>query len=406
MTYIRNLLAEAGIPCTLLEKVSGRPNLIARLSGRGAAPPLLLQAHVDVVPVQNQAWSVDPFGGEAKDGYIWGRGALDMKGGVAMFLSAFLRAGAEAADLPGDVILCLLVDEERGGDCGAKFLVEEHPGLFEGVRYALGEFGGFTLQMGKQRYYPIQVAEKQWCHLRVQVEGPGGHGSMPLRGGAMATVGEVLRRLDRQPFPVHITPALERMVSALASGQPFPVGAILQGMLNPALTDSILRMLGARGQLFGPLVRNTASPTMIHGGESINVHPSRINLTLDCRLLPGFTAEQMINELQPVVGPCATIEVLRFDQGLKESAMGLFDVLGGVLKAADPAGVPVPLLLAAVTDGRFFARLGIQTYGFTPMTLPPDFSFQSLIHAADERIPVEAVHFGTKAVYDVLKQFR
>lgn len=406
IAYIQKLLQEVAIPCTLLEKAPGRPNLIARLPGRGTAAPLLLQAHVDVVPTTDQAWTVAPFEGREQDGFIWGRGALDMKGGVAMFLSAFLRAKVEGAELPGDVILCILSDEERGGDCGAKFLVEEHPGLFDRVKYALGEFGGFTLQLGKQRYYPIQVAEKQWCHLRMHVKGPGGHGSMPIRGGAMAAIGAILQQLDRQPFPIRVTAALRHMVEGLASGQPFPAGMILRGLLNPALTEAILKILGDKGASFRPLVRNTVSPTIIRGGESVNVHPSRISLDLDCRLLPGVTPEQMIAELNPVAGTAAEFEVVRFDRGLSEPDMGLLDILGGVLRAADPTGIPVPMLLPAVTDGRFFARLGIQTYGFTPMTLPPSFSFQSLIHAADERIPVDAVRFGANAVYEVLKRFR
>lgn len=404
--YIRGLLEDAGIASTLLEKVPGRPNLIARLPGEGKAPPLLLQGHVDVVPTVDQPWSVPPFEGRLQDGWVWGRGALDMKAGVAMFVSAFLKAKQEGRALPGDVILCMLSDEEAGGDAGAKFLVEEHPALFQNVKYALGEFGGFTMQVGKQRYYPIQVAEKLICWLRLTVRGPAGHGSMPLKNGAMAKMGALLQRLEAQPFPIHITPVVRLMVEGLAAGQPFPTGPILRGLLKPAMTDRVLKVMGTSAATFRPLVRNTVSPTIIRGGDKINVHPARVSLELDCRLLPGFTPDQMIAELQPVAGPDAEFEIIRYDAGIGQPDMGLFDTLSGVLREADPGGRPIPLLLPAVTDGRFFARLGIQTYGFTPMSLPADFSFQSLIHAADEQIPADAVRFGANAVYSVLQRFQ
>ncbi len=228
---------------------------------------------------------------------------------------------------------------------------------------------------------------------------------MPIRGGAMATTGSFLRKLDEQPFPVHITSAFRQMVQGLASGQPFPVNLILRQLLKPTLTDSVLKIMGEKGSGFRPLVRNTVSPTMIHGGESINIHPSRIDLHLDCRLLPGFAPEQMIAELSLIAGGKIDFEVMRFDQGVAEPDMSLFAKLGSILRTADPAGIPVPLMLPAITDGRFFARLGIQTYGFIPMKLPAGFSFQALIHAADERIPIDAVSFGTDVVYEVLKQF-
>ncbi|MFZ5824968.1 MAG: M20/M25/M40 family metallo-hydrolase [Bacillota bacterium] len=404
--YVKGLLDEAGVPCTIFEKVPGRPNLVARIKGRGEAPGLLLQGHVDVVATKEQSWSVDPFAAQIKDGFIWGRGTLDMKAGVAMFLAALMRARAEGLTLPGDVVLAVLADEEAGGDLGARFLTEEHPHLFDGVRYSLGEFGGFTLQVGGRRYYPIQVAEKQICWLRVSLTHPGGHASMPLKGGAMAQMGALLQRLDGQPLPLHITPTFRQMIEGLASAQPFVTATLLRQLLNPALTDRLMGMLKEKGDIFRPLVRNTASPTIIRGGEKINVHPSRIDLDLDCRLLPGFTPEEMIAELRPLVGPDAAFEVVRYDPYPGEIDMGLFGTLASVLKEADPTGTPIPLLLPAVTDGRFFARLGIQHYGFTPMTLPDDFSFNRVIHAADERIPVDAVAFGANAVYQVLQRVR
>src|SRR2546421_635318 len=185
IAYINKLLTEAGFSTTILAADPARPNLIARLQGQGNAPPLLLQGHVDVVTTEKQVWQQPPFAGNIVDDYVWGRGTLDMKGGVAMMIAAFMRAGAEGASLPGDIILAVVSDEEDGGEYGAKYLVENHADLFKGVRYALGEFGGYTAHIAGKKFYPIQVLEKQVCWMRAMVRGPGGHGSLPMHGGTV-----------------------------------------------------------------------------------------------------------------------------------------------------------------------------------------------------------------------------
>jgi len=405
ISFINDLLTEAGVETRILAKTPERPNLIARLSGQGHAPPLLLYGHVDVVTTENQQWQHPPFEGKVVDGFVWGRGALDMKGGVAMMLAAFLRAKAEGLKLPGDVVLAILSDEEAGGDFGAKFLVENHPDLFDGIRYAIGEFGGFTLYVGNRRFYPIQVAEKQICWLKATVRGAGGHGSIPVRGGAMAKLSDLLRKIDRQRLPVHVTPAARLMFKTMASALGGLKGLILAQLVNPVLTDRVLNLLGEQGRLFEPLLHNSVSATILHGSEKINVIPSEVSVELDGRLLPGYRPDDIIRELRHIIGNDVELEVIRYDPGPAEPDMGLFDTLAGILRQADPGGVPVPLLLSGVTDGRFFSQLGIQTYGFLPMRLPEDFSFARTIHAADERIPADAVDFGTKAIYNVLQRF-
>lgn len=226
INWVRDMLAELGIESTILAKDPDRPNLIARIKGLGTAPPLLLQGHVDVVTTVGQNWEHPPFDGEIHEGYIFGRGALDMKGGVAMLLSAFLKAHHEQVSLPGDVILCLLADEEAGGDFGAKYLVEEHPSYFDGVRFALGEFGGFSMKVAGTTFYPIMVAEKQICWIRINLRGPAGHGSMVHRGGAMARLGQILKILDQNMLPVHITPAVRQYVSQMADAVVFPTSGL------------------------------------------------------------------------------------------------------------------------------------------------------------------------------------
>jgi acetylornithine deacetylase/succinyl-diaminopimelate desuccinylase-like protein len=402
--WIRGLLEELGCETRVLAREEGRPNLIARLAGRGQAPPLLLQGHVDVVAARGQ-WRHPPFGGEVHDGYVWGRGALDMKGGVAMMLAAFMRAKARGLSPAGDVILCLLVDEEGGSDNGAEFLVREHADLFAGVRYAIGEFGGFSAQVADRRLYPIMVAEKQLCWTRATIRGRTGHGSLPIRGGATGQLAQLLSRLDRKRLPVHVTPVVRAMVQALAGELPAPAAAPLRGLLLAPLTDRLLDALGRRGMLLDPLLHNTASANIISAGEKINVIPGEVSLELDCRLLPGFGPSQLFAELRALTGVEMELEVIRHDPVAAEPDLAPFGVLAGILRELDGDARPIPMLLQAVTDGRFFSRLGIQTFGFLPMRLPADMAFMELVHAENERLPVDTVEFGTQAVGRVLERF-
>jgi acetylornithine deacetylase/succinyl-diaminopimelate desuccinylase-like protein len=405
ISFINGVLAEAGVESKVFAKSPDRPNLIARLSGQGNSPPLLLYGHVDVVTTEGQQWKHPPFEGKVVDEFVWGRGALDMKGGVAMMLAAFLRAKAEGLELPGDAVLAIVSDEEAGGDLGARFLVEKHPDLFDDIRYAIGEFGGFTLYVGNRRFYPIQVAEKHLCWLKATVRGSGGHGSIPVRGGAMARLSELLRKIDQHRLPVHVIPVARLMFKTMASSLTGLNGLILRQLLNPLLTDRVLNLLGDRGRLFDPLLHNTVSATILHGSKKINVIPSEISVELDGRLLPGYQPDDLIGELRQIIGNHVELELLRHDSGPSEPDMGLFETLAGILREADPNGVPVPLLLTGATDARFFSQLGIQTYGFVPMPLPEDFNFMETAHAADERIPIDAVEFGANAIYKVLERF-
>jgi len=403
--YIRDLLAEAGISGTLLARTPGRPNLVARLAGRGHAPPLLLYGHVDVVPAEAKEWQYPPFAGEIVDGWLWGRGALDMKSAVAMMVSAMLRAQAEGADLPGDVVLSVVCAEETLSDEGAGYLVEQHASLFDGIRYAIGEGGGFSLQVGGKQLYPIQVAEKQQCWLRATLRGPGGHGSAPVRGGAMAQLAHLVRQLDRRRLPVHIVPAARMMFSAWAEAVGGVTGALLGQLVNPLLTNGILNLMGERGRIFDPLLHNTVSPTVVQASEQVNVIPSRVTVDLDGRLLPGYGPEDLIAELRRLVGRDIEIEVVNCMSGPAKPDMGLYGLLSETLRRADPGGTPVPFFLSATTDARLFSQLGIQSYGYVPCPLPPDVNIAELVHGVDERIPVESVAFGTNVLYELLRTY-
>ena len=240
--------------------------------------------------------------------------------------------------------------------------------------------------------------------MKATLNGPGGHGSMPVRGGAMAKLARFLRQLDQRRLPVHVTPVADDMFTSLASSLGGLTGLVLKGLTRPALADHILDLLGERGRLFNPLLHNTVSPTILHASDKVNVIPSQVSVELDGRLLPGFQPEDMMAELKDIVGQKVRFEVVAYDPGPAEADMGMFDTLAGIMTEADPDGIPIPLLLSGVTDGRFFSQLGIQTYGFTPMQLPEDFNFTATVHAADERIPIGAVAFGADAIYKAIQR--
>ncbi len=402
--YIRDLLAGAGLETVIVAEDPERPNLVARLRGRGDAPPLLLQGHVDVVTTADQRWSRDPFGGEIADGCVWGRGALDMKGGVAMMLAAVLRIAGEGSPLAGDVVLAILSDEETGGDLGARFLVESHPELFQGIEFALGEFGGIPTRIGDRKFYLVQVAEKQICWLRVAVKGDGGHASLPVNGGAMTRLGELLRALEEQP-PVVMTPVAERMLADMAARVDPELAAALRQPIDHASTELVGERLGPQSALIDAAVRNTVNATMVRGGSKINVIPSEVTVDLDCRLLPGQTPRDLLRQLEPILPAGTECEVLRYDGSTAEPDLSLLPLLRETLRELDPEAVTVPFLLSGSSDARFFKTLGIQSYGFLPLDLPPEFEPWGLIHGSDERVPVASLDFGVNAIHRFLRKF-
>lgn len=404
--YIDGLLQAAGIETTILARDDNRPNLIARLPGNGTAPPFLMQGHVDVVTTANQNWTHPPFDAVEVDGFIWGRGALDMKSGVAMMLCAMLKMKAEGITPNGDIILCILSDEEASARYGAKWLVENHAEQFAGVKQAIGEFGGQSTYLAGKKFYLIQMAEKLSCQLRLSIHGSGGHGALLIRGGAMTRLGKLLTKFDKQHTPIHITPVVRMMIEGIVGATKAPTSNVLRQLLRPRLTDALMATVPGLAAM-RPMFRNTVSPTIVRGGDKINVIPSKIELDLDGRMLPGFTPEQFVAELRPIIGKDIDINIIGYDvPNLNPPDIGQFDMLAGILKELDPDGVPIPYMLPAISDGRFFSQLGIQTYGFTPMQLPKDFSFSATIHAADERIPVEAMNFGTQAIFMALQRYR
>jgi acetylornithine deacetylase/succinyl-diaminopimelate desuccinylase-like protein len=402
---IERVLDEAGISSSRYENARGRPNLVARLKGTGDAPPLLLQGHVDVVTTVNQEWKHKPFAGEIVDGYLWGRGALDMKGGVAMMVSALLEAHARGG-APGDLVLAALADEEAGGIQGAKWLVEKHPELFSGIKHAIGESGGVVQHIGGKRFYPIMVSEKRGCQVLATLRGPGGHGSIPVRSGAMAKLGALLTKLDTARLPVHMTPPVKLLLEGMRDALDEPWKGRIAALLDPVLADAALNELGPMGRNLDAALHNTVNATIVSGGLKINVIPSAVQVQLDGRLLPGFGPEDMLRELRDVLGPDPELEVQLVGPAQPELDLSQLDLFASVLREADPGCIPLPYLVTGGTDARHFARLGIRTYGFLPLNNPADFSGATTIHAADERVPISALEFGARCVFEAVMRYR
>jgi acetylornithine deacetylase/succinyl-diaminopimelate desuccinylase-like protein len=405
LTFLSGVVGDAGIEPRFLARDDARPNLVARLRGRGASPPLLLYGHVDVVPATASEWSRDPFGGELVDGEVWGRGALDMKGGVAMIVAAFVRAAREGLEPAGDLVLSLASDEETGSELGAKFLVDQHADLFEGIRFALSEIGGFTQWVGGRRLYPIQVAEKQRCLIRATIRGVGGHPSTVVRGTAAQKLGRLLTKLEKRRLPVHVTPVVREMLGAMTGALPIHERLALGPLTVPALTDRLLDLFGKDAESLDPLLHNTATPTVVRGGESTNVIPTEITVDLDGRVLPGQTPHDLVRELEALLSGLAEFDVVDLEPPPRADAdLTLYPLLAEILREHDPGGTPMPTLVPGYTDARYFAQLGIQTYGFLPMRLPKHIT-TALIHAPDERIPADAVEFGTSCVYEAIRRY-
>ena len=409
ISYLDGIFKQAGFDTTILGRTAERTNLITRLPGRGEAPPVIWQAHVDVVTTAEQTWQHPPFAADIVDGTLWGRGTLDDKGAAAMMTVALLRAKAQGITPPGDIIFTALADEEAGADYGAKFLVEQHPEQFEGARFAIGEGGGVSMKMGGKTFYAIMLAEKQICSMRLTMRGRAGHGSVPVRGQAMAKLARVLHILDRKRLPVHITPTMHQMITGISDALPFPQNLVLRQLLTPALTNRVLDLLGDKGEQLNAGLHNTVSPTIVRGGEKINVIPGEITLDLDGRLLPGFGPDDMVRELRALLGDdddadIVDIAVTNYEPGPQPADMERFAVLADIIRAFDPEGIPIPFLVFGVTDARHFAKLGIQSYGFIPMQIPDELI--KTIHAADERIPVASIEWGTQVLLETLKRFK
>jgi acetylornithine deacetylase/succinyl-diaminopimelate desuccinylase-like protein len=389
--YVATLLAEAGVEPVLLEAKPGRTNVVARIAGTNPArPALLVHGHLDVVPADAADWSVPPFSGEVDDEFVWGRGAVDMKGMDAMVL-AVVRSWSRAGFRPErDIVLAFLADEETGSRLGSHWLVDHHPDLFAGCTEAVGEVGGFSYSLGESvRLYPIMTAEKGTSWLRLTARGTAGHGSMVNDDNPVVTICAAITRLAAHRFPVHLTDSVRRFLAAVSEATGLPLGE--QDL-------DALRKVGSIARVVDATLRNTANPTVLTAGGAVNVVPGCAEALVDGRFLPGYEAE-FHAELAEVLGPTIEAVSVSHDIAVETTFDGpLVDAMCAALVAYDPAAIPVPYMMSGGTDAKAFDRLGIRCFGFSPLLLPADLDFSGLFHGVDERIPRSGLLFGERVL--------
>ncbi len=405
--YLADVLRGEGYDPVVLESAPGRGNMVVRYAGNGELPPLLLLGHTDVVPAEPEHWQHPPFGGDIAEGCVWGRGAVDMKGAVAMELAVMLALARSEAPLRRDVIFAATADEEAGGHFGIGWLVDHHPDLVR-AEYALTEFGGFSLDLDGHRVYPCQTAEKGTCQVRLRAHGRPGHGSVPHRDNAIVHLAEAICKLRTGQLGMHVTPTARAFIEGMAEVVGGSRGLLLRQLLRTSTHDLALAALPDEGMraMLAAVLHNTASPTMLSAGSKINVIPSQAEASLDGRLLPGQTAQDFVAELRQLVGPDVEIDVVKEVPALEMPRdTPLWETLRHVLQAHDPEGTMIPFLLTGGTDAKHLARLGITTYGFTPLRFPSGFDLFSLAHSHDERLPIEALAWGLPVLIDVVHSF-
>ena len=406
---IKELLEQNGFgpqDFSILEAAPGRANLVARLHGDGSQRPLLLSGHVDVVPVEAEYWTHDPFGGEVMDGQVWGRGALDMKGFLAMYLQVFLQARRQGLPLKRDLILAAIADEEAGFEHGSRFLVHQHRSLID-AEYGFTESGGMTLHLGSARLYPIQVAEKGVCWLKMSLSGQPGHASMPHTDNAVFHLAQAVERLRRAGhLPVHITPTFSSMINSFARQARSPLGKAALLLKSPALVSLLLRLATGRSRtMLTALTSNTCTPTVLAAGSKTNVIPSEAMVHLDCRKLPGQTPADVMREIRAIVGQQVELEPLQVSDGAEFSTTTpVYRTLERRLRQLDPGGIVIPLMMPGATDACVYTQAGIQMYGFTPGILPPDYPLMSMAHGHDEHLPVSYIESGLPALWETVKE--
>ncbi|MFG3043720.1 M20/M25/M40 family metallo-hydrolase [Streptomyces sp. NPDC048241] len=386
--YAAERLAGAGLEPLLLERTPGRGNVVARVAGTDpSADALLVHGHLDVVPAEAADWSVHPFSGEVRDGVVWGRGAVDMKNMDAMIL-AVLRGWARQGVRPRrDLVIAFTADEEASAEDGSGFLADRHPELFEGCTEAIGESGAFTFHDGTGReIYPVAAGERGTGWLRLTAGGRAGHGSKVNRENAVTRLAAAVTRIGEHQWPLRITPTVRAALTELAA---------LYG-LEPDFDDMelLLDKLGPAAKLVEATVRNSANPTMLDAGYKVNVIPGEAHAHIDGRFLPGGE-EEFESTLDRLTGPDVDWEYVHREVALQAPVDApLFGKMRAAVEEFAPGAHVVPYCMSGGTDAKQFSRLGITGYGFAPLRLPEGFDYQALFHGVDERVPVEALHFG------------
>ncbi|GHE91485.1 hypothetical protein GCM10018785_67520 [Streptomyces longispororuber] len=394
--YAAALLAEAGLEPALLERTPGRTNVVARVEGTDpGADALLVHGHLDVVPAEAADWRVHPFSGEVRDGVVWGRGAVDMKNMDAMIL-AVVRSWARTGTRPRrDLVIAFTADEEASAEDGSGFLADRHAGLFEGCTEGISESGAFTFHDGRgNQLYPIAAGERGTGWLKLTARGTAGHGSKVNKANAVSRLAAAVHRIGEHRWPVRLTPTVRAALVELAGIYGLEADPDAPGFD----VDAFLEKLGPTAALVEPTVRNSANPTMLRSGYKVNVVPGEAVAYVDGRYLPGGE-EEFRTTLDQLTGPDVDWEFHHQEVALQAPVdTPTFARMRAAVTEFAPEGRVVPYCMSGGTDAKQFSRLGIRGYGFSPLRTPEGFDYQALFHGVDERVPVEALHFGTRVL--------
>lgn len=410
VSYLADVLRSEGLQPTILEKVPGRANLIARLRGRGEAAPLLLMAHTDVVPAAVEQWEQPPFGGIIDDGFLWGRGALDMKCMLAYELVVLLNLNRIKAPLTRDVIFAATADEEGFGSnrCGMAFVAQEYPELVQ-AEFALNELGGMTLWFGHLPVYPIIVGEKGACQMRMCATGKPAHASTPASNTAVAKLCVALSRLDRFGLPIHCHQIARMAMRKVARAYLPNCLSWLDRLITRVSLLPPAQQKIKSNPMYRPLyevMHNTAMPTLLQAGTKFNVLPAQAEATLNGRYLPGVTRDEFYQEVATILGEDVTLELAGCSTPLEfPFRTRLFEKICTTVEALHPGSTAIPWIMSGGTDAAHVARLGATVYGFSPVRFEQGFNWQELIHGDNERIPMNGMSFGVVALWEVVNSF-
>ncbi|MER7818805.1 M20/M25/M40 family metallo-hydrolase [Streptomyces sp. NPDC096153] len=397
--YVAELLNAAGVEATLLEISPRRTNVVARVQGNNqSVPPLLIHGHLDTVPADAAGWTKNPLSGEIHEGFVWGRGAIDMKGSCASII-ALVRAWARKGQKPArDIVLAFTADEESTGEYGAYFLAQRHREFFDGCREAISESGGFSMKCKGKTVYPVAIGERGIAWLRLKADGVAGHGSRPSPRNAVAEICHALSRISAHRWPLDMTGIAHTVLLELQKA----FGSTID---LERLEEEAVR-LGPAVNLLSSAARNSANTTMLKAGDKVNVIPSSAEAHVDGRFLPGQKM-QFFATLRELLGEHVDYDVVNLEESASaDLASPTFAAMCDALRSEDPDGHPVPYVMSGGTDAKAFANIGIQSFGFSPLQLPSSLNYWALFHGVDERIPVDGLAFGVRVLDKFLRESR
>jgi acetylornithine deacetylase/succinyl-diaminopimelate desuccinylase-like protein len=397
--YCAEKLREVGFdPEVIVTTSDSRRGVILRIPGTDSeAGAIVVHGHLDVVPAMAQDWTHPPFAAEVDAGFIWGRGAVDMKNMDAMILAVARHWSREGIRPRRDTIIVFFPDEEAGLQHGSQWFVRNRPDVFAGATEAIGEVGGFSLTIRDNlRLYPIQTAEKGIRWLRLRAAGRAGHGSMIHKDNAVTELARAVTRIGEHKWPIRRTKTVDQFLASLSDAYGVEI--------DPTDSADVIQKLGTLGLLVGATMQNTANPSMLSAGYKVNVIPSEAFAQVDGRVLPGFE-DEFDDTIRQLVGDKVNVEVMNSDIAIEAPFDTLtVDLMASVLRQEDPDSLAVPYMISGGTDAKALSTLGIDCYGFSPLQMPADLDYWSLFHGVDERVPIEGLKFGVRTLDRFMQQ--